>query len=300
MLKNSFFILLLTLGSRSYSQVSFYIRPVVSMKTNECFFPKQGNLRDKRNSIDNEYFSLIHYGRFFNREQINFGFHAGVQWNKHTLEFGLDTDNASLAYGISSHVVYIDTLTNARTAYESSGLTMIGTDGINRYSLTYQSVVWKNKNNTINIRAVAGLGVMHTKGGGLKKDLYIDTVYYPYDISEDINPNPPDVSFRQTSDISIQRLGFSLNGNIGFGIDFMSKQKQRNLFSIDIFYLHNLNIMYSEIYNFRVSDKMLTTDYVYTLHSRGSGFYFNISKKMQLYPWRKFKTKKEHLPYDSI
>jgi len=299
MLGRIYFVILMMLGSSAYSQVSFYISPNVSMKTNTSFFPSNHGYRDKRMSISNDYFSFVHYGRFFDRNQINIGLNVGVKWNnRHFLELGLSTDQASIANTVSIHELMVDSITSVRTSYPNGGGGTNSTGALQRFSLSYQMMLWKNKNNTVNLRGVAGIGFMHSRKSGFKDDWYIDTMYYHS--SEDNNGNipPKKISIDNIYEVSYQRMGFSLNANIGFGIDFISKEKQRNICSFDIFYLHNAKIMLSSTHRFRVSDNMLTTDYIYHLSSSGSGFYFNISKKIQIYPWRTFKQKKETLPYD--
>jgi len=283
-----FFITFLTLGSIGHAQVSFYIRPALSSKTNYTHFYEyfmNGSVKDRRNTRTNEYFTFINHGRYFNIWEWNWGIHVGVSLkDKHSIELGYSTDNIALAMGIAMDRKQVNKETNVQYGYESTNFLSLSTDpsGMRRISATYSYKVLQNKNKTIQLRTIIGLGVLQTVGADIF-DPVIQAMYYDL-------PDPKELLADETyvypiSDISNQRIEFSTYANFGLGLDFVSKKKQRNLFSLEVFYLHSRRIIYSHYFRYRVVDKLVSTDYIYSLHSRGSGFYFNLSKKIQLYPW---------------
>jgi len=283
--RNTILLFFLLLGGIVRSQVSFYVRPVIFNKTNKAHFWEYVDHKDRRTTRTNEYFTFINHVNYFQFGEINWGFNIGVSWkDKHSVELGYSTDHVAIAMGIATNTVSVDTSTNVQYGYESSSYLSLSTDPtyMRKLSASYSFKAWQNKHKTLQLRTIIGLGFLQTIGAR-PNDPIIQTMYYdPPDPTSDLLG---DVYMYPVLDRSIQNKGFSLYANVGLGLDFVSKKKQRNLFSLEVFYLHSRRYIYTHHFQYRVVDKLISTDYTYSLYSRGSGFYFNISKKIQLYPW---------------
>jgi len=293
-MRNALVLFFVILGGAVHSQVSFYIRPQFNTKTHQAHFDRYrpSTLKDKRKVRTNEYFSFVNNGMFWDRS-INIGISMGVEWKgKHAVELGYLQDRFGVSWATAMNYVSIDTTTNVRHGYESYIANSLGSDPtmVRRISASYANTIWKSKQQIIQLRILMGLGFLQTRGASQTDPLDIITYNDPPTFSE--QTPVPDLYMYEVSDRAFYNRNFSLYANLGIGIDFVSKKK-RNLFSVDVFYLHNRHIIYIHTFNYRVVDKLVTTDYSYTVHSKGSGFYFNLSKKIQLYPWRVGKNKKE-------
>jgi len=290
MSRHTILFIFLLLGGVVHSQVSFYVRPVCFTKTNKAHFDeyfdrRHGQISDKRITRTNEYFTFINHVNYFYIGELNWGFHLGMNWgDKHSVELGYSTDHVALAMSTASNVVRVDTLTNVRYSYESSSYLSLSTDPtyMRKISASYAYKTWQNKHKTLQVRTLVGLGFLQTIGASFSDPL-IQTMYS--DPPDPASGLLGDVYMYPVLDRSIKNQAFSLFANVGIGLDFVSKKKHRNLFSVEIFYLHSRRIIYSHYFQYRVVDKFVSTDYTYALHSKGSGFYFNLTKKIQLYPW---------------
>jgi len=286
--KTTLFVLFMMLGSTLYSQVSFYLRPTVNMKTN------QGNIwsHNWRNppeykTMTNEYFSITTGKMYFDKNQINLGLHFGVRLkDRHFFELGFSGDNSGIKTQAGGHRWSIDSYTSSpsppivRTG-GSHNLIEIGSP-FTRISFTYNNLVWKNTSKTIQLRSVVGFGSMFNQYVNRKKGIFVTQTHSAFQLNN-IDSNIFNTEYTITS-TQAWRNSFYLN--LGLGVDFYTKKKNKYLFSFDIFYLQGTKNVQIGHHRIKIDDNGKDVNFLYTFSSRGSGFYFTLSRRLQIYPWR--------------
>jgi hypothetical protein len=278
--KFSFFLV-----SSLNSQVAFYLRPTVNMKTNQGNI--WGNLMTNPvySTMTNKYFS-IHTGKiFFDDNQIDFGINLGLKYkNKHFFEIGIATDHSGIQTQASFIPWGID--------HYSSNLPIVKTGGhhnqseignpFTRISLSYSNLIWKNKSNSIQLRGLYGLGSMYNHYVNRKKNIYEVGEIPAFTLGE-IDSNVFNTEYSITSTSAWRN---SLFLNVGIGADFYTKKSNKYLFSFDLFYVQGTRNVQIEHHRIKIEDYNLgkETNFLYTFSSRGSGFYFMLSRRLQIYP----------------
>jgi hypothetical protein len=176
MTKITLLALFLLFGSAMNSQIAFYLRPTVNMKTNQGNI--WGNLMTHPvySTMTNEYFS-IHTGKmYFDDNQIDLGLNLGLKYkNKHYFEIGISTDHSGIQTQASFIPWGID--------HYNSNLPIVKTGGhhnqseignpFTRISFTYNNLIWKNDANTIQLRGLFGIGSMYNHYVNRKKNIYV-------------------------------------------------------------------------------------------------------------------------------
>ena len=275
------FIFLSPLGLNA--QTSFYIRPTVNMKTQQSFF---GNNRASENysEYSNNYFTFRNDRYFFDRNTINFGLNAGVEYKKkHFFEFGYSIDNSGVAVGVKAQSYMNNFQDTEGLFYNSAGSTYSQTgSSFSRISFSYSTVFYKNRNNTFNGRLLGGIGLFHNTSVNRKKNIY-DVNYESHFTNGQI---AEDVFITEHYSRISNYWKNSLYLNFGFGGDFYTKKNHKYLFSFDLSYLQGTRSIQIDDNFISVQDQGDVLDFHYRVSSRGSGIYFTLSRRFQVYPWK--------------
>lgn len=278
--------LFLLLGCSLNAQVAFYLRPTVNMKTQQSFF---GNNRASENysEYSNNYFTFRNDRYFFDRNTINFGLNVGVEYKKkHFFEFGYSIDNSGVAVGVKAQSYMNNFQDTEGLFYNSAGSTYSQTgSSFSRISFSYSTVFYKNSNNTFNGRLLGGIGLFHNTSVNRKKNIY-DVNYESHftngQIAEDVF-----ITEHYSRISNYWRNSFYLN--LGVGGDFYTKKKHKYLFSFDLSYLQGTRSIQIDDNFISVKDQGDVLDFHYRVSSRGSGVYFTLSRRFQVYPWKGIK-----------
>lgn len=278
------FLFLPTLGLNA--QTSFYIRPTVNMKTQQSFF---GNNRASENysEYSNNYFTFRNDRYFFDRNTINFGLNAGVEYKKkHFFEFGYSIDNSGVAVGVKAQSYMNNFQDTEGLFYNSAGSTYSQTgSSFSRISFSYSTVFYKNRNNTFNGRLLGGIGLFHNTSVNRKKNIY-DVNYESHftngQIAEDLF-----ITEHYSRISNYWKNSFYLN--LGVGGDFYTKKNHKYLFSFDLSYLQGTRPIQIDDNFISVQDQGDVMNFHYRVSSRGSGIYFTLSHRFQVYPWKSCK-----------
>jgi len=76
--------------------------------------------------------------------------------------------------------------------------------------------------------------------------------------------------------------------SLGISSDIYFKEK--HLFSTSLIYTQGFKVLENTSHTVKVSQTgMPNKEYLYDTFSRGSGFQFQISRRLQFYPWKKKK-----------
>lgn len=151
------FILFLFFGSTLNAQIAFYLRPTVIVKTNQSSFGS--SLLPSYNTITNEHFTFMNRSMFFD-DNIDFGIHLGIQIKKkHFIELGYSTDHSSIGNIIITQPTYYDPQTGIEYQTEKAGYSSFS-PYYSRLSVDYQYNLWSNKNETLRLQSIAGLGLL--------------------------------------------------------------------------------------------------------------------------------------------
>jgi hypothetical protein len=274
------FIFLSPLGLNA--QTSFYIRPTVNMKTQQSFF---GNNRASENysEYSNNYFTFRNDRYFFDRNTINFGLNAGVEYKKkHFFEFGYSIDNSGVAVGVKAQSYMNNFQDTEGLFYNSAGSTYSQTgSSFSRISFSYSTVFYKNRNNTFNGRLLGGIGLFHNTSVNRKKNIY--DVNYESHFTNGQIAGDVFITEHYSRISNYWRNSFYLN--LGVGGDFYTKKNHKYLFSFDLSYLQGTRPIQIDDNFISVQDQGDALDFHYRVSSRGSGIYFTLSRRLQVYPW---------------
>lgn len=277
-------------GNTMYSQMSFYVRPTVNMKTNQSHFFGHPISRPIYHTVTNEYFSISADKSYFHSGSINLGIHFGLQIRKkHFFEFGISGDNSGVKTQASSHSwgydSYFSELVPTKYGGNHNELT-IGKP-FNRLSFTYNRVVYTSVSKTLQVRGTIGFGSLHNRFVDRKKHIF------------DIDEHPAFTISIDSGIFNTQYIVTSSNPwrhspyfNFGLGFDFYTKKKNKYLFSFDLFYLQGTMNVQVDAHRIKVDDHGKEVNFLYTFMSKGSGFYFTLSRRIQAYPWRPNRSQK--------
>ena len=96
MQKTALFLLFWMLGITVYSQLSFYVRPTVNMKTNQGNIFGSWRTSPIYSTMTNQYFSISNDKMFFDNG-FDLGIHLGVKIREnHFFELGFSGDHAGI------------------------------------------------------------------------------------------------------------------------------------------------------------------------------------------------------------
>lgn len=278
---------------RLHSQTSFFISPILSKKilANSVALPGlfRGGLNYTDQTMDNPYFK-------FNNKLLSsrpsiywgIGFGINIDSNKHIFKIELSKDGVGgmaefstlSAYNPFPNQIQATHYAHQTFYHQSSHLVSRITLGYN-YLLTKKST--KSKvyiNSDISLlfgrshSQVWDYGDINEPGAFvLYNDSEIKKFYYGSQFSG-----------------KTLMLGLGLSSDIGFKIH----NKWKYFFSLNILYRQGLKTVQSSGYNTYIKDNVENFDSViyYETSSKGSGIYFEISRRFQLIPWkRKMKRK---------
>lgn len=235
MLKNTIMLMFLTLGISLKSQVSFYLRPSVNVKTN------QGNIfgsylkQPIYTQMSNKYFSINTSKMYLDLNNINFGIQFGLQLkNKHFFEIGMSNDNSGIKTQTAFHSLYNDLYQSNFQIVKKGGNHTQNVNGspFLRISLAYNNLIYQNKSNTLKIRTSIGIGTLNNRFVNRKKGIYVIEEVPVFPLGQ-IDTNIINSKYSLTS---INAWRNSLFVNVGLGADFYLKSK-KYLFSFDLLYL---------------------------------------------------------------
>lgn len=285
--------LIYLIGHYSNAQLSFYIKPSLSFKTNQGnFLGKNDNYKE----FTNKHFSMYNNKIYMDFNELNLGVDLGVNLNKkHYFELGFATDHAGVAVNVKGNTYWSDPTTQETFLKDNSTYTELSSSTYSKLSLSYENLIWRSKQNIIQLRFTSGIGLLFNGNTRPKKGYVHEYYFYSFPLGE----TEPGV-FVNSHEVKVsERIRTSLFVDIGFGFDFYTKKSNFYLFSFDIYYLQglggfnngNMTIQEHRINVLDVNNNS-NQNYNYTLASKGSGFYFQISRRFQLYPWIPLNKKK--------
>jgi hypothetical protein len=284
MQKSTLFVLFLTFGNTLYSQMSFYLRPTVNMKTNQSHFFGDRISRPIYHTVANEYFSISADKSYFDGGNINLGIHVGAKIKeKHFFELGYSGDNSGVKTQAGGHSWTYDSDFSPAIPVISGGNHVGSTFGkpFTRLSFTYNSVLYKNSTNTLHVRGTVGFGSLFNRFVDRKKLIF------------DVEEHPSFTMLLDSNVYNTQYIITSVNPwrhspylNLGLGFDFYSKNRHKYLFSFDLFYLQGTRNVQVDTHRIWIEDHGEEKIFRYLFMSKGSGIYFTLSRRIQVYPWR--------------
>jgi hypothetical protein len=272
------------LGSVLHSQIAFYVRPTVNMKTNQSHFFGYRGSRPIYHTATNEYFSISADKSYFDNNQINLGIHLGAKIKeKHFFELGYSGDNSGVKTQAGGHHWMNDPdYTSSQPVINGGNHTGISIGKpLTRLSFTYGNLLFKNSSKTLFVRGTIGFGSLVNR--------FVDRKNLIFDIDE----HP---SFTMLLDSNIYNTQYTVTSvnawrhspylNLGLGFDFYSKNRHKYLFSFDLFYLQGTRNVQVDTHRIWINDNGEEKIFRYLFMSKGSGIYFTLSRRIQVYPWR--------------
>lgn len=292
MKKSTFIMLVCLLGGNLLSQVSFYVQPNFSMKyaSQSVFLNKLGNNFVPPNKHFHPHYPLM----FFQSTQLYLGIGFGINYKKkHFFNFNINQDSSPFLQRKHAQYYFFNSETpNEIVSTNAFGSYSIGGQDEVRFSLMYENYFYSTKKGGTQIRYITGLGIMFNPLVKPKSGIYQE---YETPLIFTIGSNLTDGGIHIDGTLTqrkYRRRGFALQ--MGLGFDFNTKKKVY-LFSLDVFYKQGLVLWGYGDFNDTVFEPQSNLTYYYKqeLITRGSGLYFQLSRKINVYPWRPNKKPKE-------
>jgi hypothetical protein len=285
-------------GSQLVSQTSFSIEPLINYKINICNYLGNNNLVplfQPHNQYKNE---NPYYTFYAKKVGGQYGFNVGLRAlgsfknGKRLLSFewSIDaTDTKSKVRSLTSANYFgIDPIPENKVYSWNTSVFGVGFT-YNRLTFGYHHSIFTDKFNS-KMYLSYDLSVLY----GPKNEQFF---YYEGD------KNSTSRFYHNDSEL-LSREYFAYfkgitNYSLGVGLRSELNIKKNNqniyLFNIDLNFRQGLKMMMFTSETFLINDSGKELGFINTIISRGSGIYFQISRKFQLYPWRPTKkTKLEH------
>jgi hypothetical protein len=268
--------LLLSLGHYSNAQVAFYFKPNFSFKI--CKGNSNVKLQDNIPFAPNPYFQLYNYGMYFSKN-LNLGLNVGVNLKKnHFFEIGISTDHTGTATSVLTHnVPFFDSTSTQLNQWNNYNFQRFNYPYL-RLSLEYQNQIFTTKNKVLSLKIILGSGLLFNQNVNIKKGKIATYTNNAFEIGE-IKPGIFITEHIITGTAS-KRLSPYIS--IGIGADLYT-MKRKYLFSFDLNYLIGTYIMIYQRHEISVFDNNQKTVYTYNMNSRGTGIYFQLSRRLQFY-----------------
>lgn len=252
-----------------FSQNSFFVIPSINTKVNICstdwthfstHFPKNDYFDIYNNTLHLSPF--IGLGLAFDWKNEKKNFKLGVSWNQDVA-------------GVSAKEVYLST-NGTPFYYFNQELITKQSYFTNRFSINFTKPLIQD-----NLFLKLGAGLIFSSSGHKKhsQDLFYTTYSFdPFLLDTNITVG------RTYSALANYR--FSLNLSLGLTLDI--KWSKVYLFSLDAIYTQGFKNITAAGFDYDITnlDSGVTTKLEYGLYSKGSGFTIQLSRKIQLYPWR--------------
>lgn len=295
-MKNSLTIIaIITILGHSYAQVSLYIEPTISQKVylSSSLLPafNHSGFNHSNHFSDNPYFGisnkLISY-----RADVPFGVNLGIKLNNtgHYFKIGYSQDGIGSATEIS-------------TLSQSSIPNGLGEKNyneiidfykslhfVNRISFGYSSKDLSSKSKHYpSLNFSLGLSILFGEASDYSP-ITLDTSSTPIILLG----NSKIIGFEWSNSYNGQAsLMFDLGCKVNFGLNRKSRENLY-LFSLGVSYRQGLETNQFSFYKVFIEDNGDIFSTTYSTSSKGSGIYFELSRKFQVYPWRKRKDKTAH------
>lgn len=268
------------------AQTKFFIKPTIDSKicTSTLLNNRYNqfiNLPIKNGFPINPYFSANNV-ILSSRPCINFGVYVAMSINngKHIFEIGVNEDVTGSAYE-SHYMLYSDN--DSLNFYSNSYNRIRSSLFTYRYHMQYSLRLTK-QSSWVTPYLTFGSGLIYNR------DYNADEVDNPFlnpalDIESYGNVQiDENVAIYKVSHITYASNKYSGYINLGISGDFYTKSNA-HLFSISIFYLQGFKILEDTYHRHFITDNGVDKIYSHSTSSRGSGLYFQLSRKFQFHPW---------------
>lgn len=280
---------MMLIGQNVVAQSTFFVTPLINYKIEFCSYPSDqrfGNLYSEQSffGIQNPYYSF-EAKKASTRPAINIGLRVGASFRGH------------------KHILHLEwSQDGAGTMGKTSQLTTTNLEGSNivpEYSNYINGIGYYQTGFAYN-RISLAYGVRLTQEKYLCK-LYLTTdfstvfgdensmnKYYeqsPTSTSVYYHNNAKHLSTEINSyhfGVVSSLIGIGVKGDIGVKI----KDKSLYLFSAEVNYRQGFKVIGSSLHTTRILDNNEVIGFSNELVTKGSGVYFQISRNIQLYPWR--------------
>jgi hypothetical protein len=264
--------LFLFIRTSIYSQVKFFIGPEINFKTSTAFVDPNDLNTTENNLLENQFFykpySVAYASRIVKHQTFLYGISAGIKFknDKRILKLNYTLDLANFRAQSHYRAYNEENYSGFTVNYLNIGFKRFGFDYCiniskeNKLSATWISFgggVNINRNRWVSIFSFAPNTPLNPNG-----DLLLSTYLRPF------KENKTNVFLK-----------------IGINQDMYIKKKY--IFSVNIDYVQGFGIISRVEF---VHEYNLNGSFVYDgtgLMSRGSGFYWGINRRLQVYPWKK-------------
>jgi hypothetical protein len=255
----------------SVAQTKFFINPFFTTKMGIGFVDPSDLNIGQQNILENQTFYMPYVvsenSRIVKQPTYRFGLAFGISYKNDTrnIQLSYNRDNASRK--ASSYMrAFNDTI--------HYGFGAIDGVGLHRITLNYNCKLSK-ENSAIQTWFSIGAGTF------INKTRFVD----PFAFSWYIPLSPTGVVLTKTYMQRFEETKMNVFLKIGFDTDFMLKQKY--LFSLNAYYIQGFGVIsrIEYVHEYLINNEPMR--YGVGLMSRGSGFYLELSRRINVYPWKK-------------
>jgi hypothetical protein len=273
-------LIILSSSHLSLSQNRIIVAPIVNFKTSIAFVDPENLYSLEKNILENQPFyqpySIAYSSRIVKHQTFGSGISLGYEFKNKTrfLSLSYIDDVANFRAFSSFRPFYSEFHSGYRVNYYGINL--------HRFQLNY-SIKLPSQSKLGNTWFSWGLGTFVNRNRW--------TSIFPQSWDMPLNTNGDMLLRTYIRPFEENKVNFFLK--VGFEHDFNVNKK--HIFSLNAYYIQGFGVVSRVEY---VHEYTLNGQFKYSgtgLMSRGSGFYWEISRKFQLYPWRPTKkTKLEH------
>ncbi len=285
-MRNLVLMVLISFGN-AYSQTEFYVRPTLNSKG--YVSSADNTLSDflifNNKTANNPYFQCEN--QLISLRSIGYiGLNLGIKLkNNHNVEIGWSQDGTGSSW--RDRMMTWDTT--------SLGLqTFSNNHTISRSHIHYHRIFVQYQFSLVNIEEKTNFGINLASGvlfnpNKKKNSPPPSIIYGSYSSPESQTNLDENISLTSKENEAFAFSRYSFFFSIGLFSDLIVKKNY--LFSVSLSYLQSFNYMEYSIHRYMINDNGIEKRLDYTSASKGSGFYFQISRKFQLYPlYRKKKS----------
>lgn len=283
-MRNLLLMVLISFGN-VYSQTKLYIRPALTVKgyVSSADNTLSNFLIFNNKTAKNPYFQVSNQ-LISSRSICYVGLNLGVNFkNNHSIEIGWSQDGTGSSW--RDRMMTWDTTSFGLQTFSNNHTISKSHIHYQRLFIEYQ-FIFKDYEEKTNLGLTLSSGFLFNPNKK-KNTLPPSIIYGSYSSPESQTNLDENISltFKENEAFAFSRYSFFLA--LGFFSDVLVKKKY--LFSFSLSYLQSFNYMEYSVHRYMINDNNIEKRLDYTSASRGSGFYLQISRKFQLYPWTKNK-----------
>jgi hypothetical protein len=260
------------LSSLSFSQTTFYLQPLSNSKNSISFIAKEETGGVKTGFFENDYFfgthTVTYNARVVRRNSLNLGIGIGITLNEsENLQFEWTQDKASFLINSNYRTYFNDYNYNVKITYHRA---------IHRVGLNYSKIRFTQDGKRKFLQYSFGCGA-----------------FLNFNQYSDVHVDQPTGNIYLTPTLQLSSLYIQplkekkINAYLKFGLEGDVRFRKKYFFTTSAFYIQGFGKIarIEHVHKYKQNGELFILPI--GLESRGSGIYFQLSRRFQVYPIKK-------------